>query len=565
MAETETKDNEKFFEADAGDGTTRESQYLTGRKLIICTISLLSCLFLFGLDQTIVAPAITIIGNEFDGIDKIGWVGSAFFLPVVVLAVTWGRIAVIFGRKYIMVIAVVIFEAGSLMCALSTNMNLLIGGRALAGVGAGGIQSLTFMILNEIVPIHNRAYMFASLGATFALSSVMGPLIGGALVQNVTWRWCFYINLPIGGAALVGFLLSFNPPLPSGNWRQKLKILDYFGIFLLAAGLVLFLLGLTFGAESQYPWRSGAVITCIVLGALITIGFGVWNFKFSKHRIIPNEVITTIPVLAAAVTFVFDFGFFMANIYYLTIYLQNVIGKSAIGTGVSLLAFIVPVVISSIVSGVLINRTRFVKPFIMFGAILAPIGCGLFTLLDENSGPGARIGLLIPAAVGFGCLVQGLNMSGQLAAPKVEGGAVMTATFLVFGRALGGAIATILAELIYNTSLKLLLKSSMANLTDPDLISEFQSINIIAVVSNTGLLSTLSPKARQFIRHQMVKAIRNVFYLGLGLSLALLVSSVFTSNARVPKQEEVSQASEKSVEEATDEGNLKDVDSQQMV
>ena len=140
-----SEDSEKkvFVEADAGDGTNREEHHLHGTQLMMCILSVFLCLFLFALDQTIVATILTTVGNKFDGFDRIGWLSSGFLLSTAVLVPSWGKVAMVFGRKITMYAAILIFEAGSLMCALSNNMNTLIGGRVLAGVGGGGVQSLS--------------------------------------------------------------------------------------------------------------------------------------------------------------------------------------------------------------------------------------------------------------------------------------------------------------------------------------------------------------------------------------------------------------------------------------
>ena len=288
---TEENAPKAYFESDAGDGTKREEMYLEGKELILCFVAIFACFFLFALDQTIIATLLTTVGNKFNAFDKIGWLSAGFLISMAVLVAVWGKLSIIFGRKITMMVAIVLFEAGSLMCALASSMNILIGGRVLAGIGGGGVQSIAFIIVTEILPIQKRPMGMAILSTVFAVASVLGPLIGGAFTSHVTWRWCFYINLPVGGAAFLLFVFVYNPPKAKGSIREKLKLIDYLGVLLLSAGLVVFLLALTFGAGGQYAWNSAAVITCFVVGGAVSIIFFIWNVWFSKHPMLPWEVL----------------------------------------------------------------------------------------------------------------------------------------------------------------------------------------------------------------------------------------------------------------------------------
>lgn len=215
--------HKKFIESDAGDGTKREDHFLTGIRLVLCFASLFLSIFLMALDQTIVSTLLSVVGNHFNAFNKVTWLSSGFSLASCTFIQPFGKLSIIFGRKYAILAAIALFEAGSLMCALAPNMNTLIGGRVLGGVGAAGIQGIVFVVVAEIVPIEKRPIGMAVISCTFAIASVLGPLIGGAFTSHVTWRWAFYINLPIGGVA-VGFLLfAFNPPRPSGDISRALR------------------------------------------------------------------------------------------------------------------------------------------------------------------------------------------------------------------------------------------------------------------------------------------------------------------------------------------------------
>lgn len=548
----------KFIESDAGDGSRREDQYLHGPKLALCFVSIFLCLFLVALDQTIVATLLTVVGNKFNGFDKIGWLSAGFLLSMAVFAATWGKISIIFGRKITMFIAIVLFEAGSLMCALANDMNVLIGGRVLAGVGGGGIQSMVFILISEIVPLEVRPLGMAGLGCTFAVASVLGPLIGGAFTSNVSWRWSFYINLPIGGIAAAFFFWAFNPPKTKGSIREKLKMIDYLGTALMSAGLVVFLLALTFGAGDEFSWDSAAVICCFVLGGVVMIIFCIWNFKYSKNPIIPLDVVKELGVDASTLMIFGMFGYFMAIVLYVSIYFQVIHGADAWHSGLHLLPIIIPVVLTSISSGILIHKSRFVKPFGLFGAILGPVGIGLLCLLDVDSSKSRQIGLLIISGVSCGFQMQAALISSQISAPKTPGGTILTTTFVNFGRAVGGTIGADLADAVYSAAFQNKYAAALSKLTDKLILSELSNIDERALVTSTDVINSLSPGAQSFVKGQVMEAIRNVFYMSLGFSALGLIGCLCTTNKRLPKVTGGKMAAEE--EEKNDTTNVETTD-----
>ncbi|EDK40786.2 hypothetical protein PGUG_04884 [Meyerozyma guilliermondii ATCC 6260] len=531
----EKKEKKVFVEADAGDGTHREDHHLHGTQLMMCIFSVFLCLFLYALDQTIVATLLTTVGNKFDGFDRIGWLSSGFLLSTAVLVPSWGKVAMVFGRKITMYAAIVIFEAGSLMCALSNNMNTLIGGRVLAGVGGGGIQSLAFIIISEVVPIEKRPLSMAVMGCTFAVASVLGPLIGGAFTDNVTWRWCFYINLPIGAVAAFVLFFSFKPPKTKGNIREKLKMIDYLGTFLFTSGLVVFLLAITFGSGNDFAWDSAAVIVCFILGTLVLIGWCVYNFGFSKNPLLPWEVVRIIQVSAASLTLFCAFGSFMSGIIYVSIYFQVIHGANAWHSGVDLLPFIIAVVISSIMSGIIIAKSRFVKPFTVIAGALGPLGYGLVSLLEVDSSSSSKIGLLIVPGVSTGMQMQASMIASQVAAPKTPGGMIYATTYINVARATGGALASALSTAVYSSALKDALSSHL-KIASQDIQRQLSSVPIDTLVNSTELIKTLSPEAQKFVKDQVMWAIKRVFYMALGFAGLGFISSLFATNHRLPKQ-----------------------------
>lgn len=529
----------KYIQADAGDGTRAEDQYLRGWKLAITLVSMVFSLFIAALDQTIVSTILTDISKQFGNFEKIGWLTSGFLLPMACLSPLYGKLSIAFGRKYTLIAGIIIFEIGSLVSALANSMNMLIGGRVLQGVGGGAIQSMVSVILSESVPIDKRPLSMALIGVTFSVASVCGPFIGGAFSTHVTWRWCFYINLPVGGFALALLVFFYHPPLPKKNLREKLSTVDYVGTLLIAAGLVLVLLALTFGGN-EYPWKSAAVICMFVIGGLVLIAFCVWNFVFSPNPLIIKEVVVVPKIMWATMTATFNFAFFMATTMYLAIYFQVIFNMSAWKSGVHLLPFIVVVSVASVCNGFFMRFTRYVKITMVTSGVLGPLGMGLFELLGKNTPLGKQIGLQFPAGISVGLMFQSSMLGAQLEAPgHVPGLMIITVIFLNFMKTLGGVIGVVTAQLMLTTR-------GLQYITD---ITQKNNVTLsmpaTALLQSPSAIWSMPPDVRELLLDAFMKALKDVFYLCLGYALVAFVCSLFTTNKRIPKAKQIGHNNDK--------------------
>ena len=290
------------------------SRYPKGLPLLTIIVSLLMAVFLVALDQTIIAPALGAITAEFSSVKDIGWYGAAYLLTTTALQPTYGSLYRMFDVKAVYLLAIFIFEIGSLVCAVAPSSNVFIFGRALAGVGTAGLFSGSAVILSYTLPLRQRPVAFGLIGAMWGVASVAGPLLGGAFTDHVTWRWCFYINLPIGGAAMV-FLFLFlkvgREDNPQGKtWYARVLELDLLGTAMIIPAIVCLLLALQWGG-TEHPWNSSVIIGLFVGAGLmgaVFVGIQVW--KGDKGTLPPRLFKNRDVVCAMLFSFFFGAAFF---------------------------------------------------------------------------------------------------------------------------------------------------------------------------------------------------------------------------------------------------------------
>ncbi|TVY44502.1 Efflux pump [Lachnellula subtilissima] len=431
-----------------------EIVYPGGLQLGILTFGLCVATFVVALDNTILATAIPKITTVFpNSLKDVGWYGSSYLLTNTALQPSFGRIYTYFDVKSTFLFALCLFEVGSIVCAAAKNSVMLIIGRAIAGAGASALFSGSMNILGFTVPLHKRPLYIASISSMFGISSVVGPLLGGAFTDNLSWRWCFWINLPIGAIAIVTVAIFFKPPKRLANnmtVKQKILEIDLLGALLLICSIVCLLLALQWGGTT-YPWKNSKVWGCIVGFVLIIILFVAQQFRRGDRATIPPRIFGQRTVLFSSLYSCFLSMGLYVHIYFLPFYFQAVKGTTAEGSGIRTIPYLASIILSSIVVGAGITAIGVYKPFMIVGSAIFTIGCGTIYLLDVHSGAGEWIGYQLLSGFGAGAGVQIPFIAVQVVLSETDmptGNAIA-----IFFNSLGGAISISVAEAVFSNGL----------------------------------------------------------------------------------------------------------------
>lgn len=493
-----------------------EIYYPSGFALAVIMAGLVAAIFLISLDTTIVSTAIPKITDEFHTVADIGWYGSAFFLTLASFQGTWGKIYRYFSLKLSFVAAVLLFEVGSMICAVAQSSATLIVGRAIAGIGAAGISSGSYTILAFSVRPESRAAMTGAIGASFAVAAVAGPLIGGAFTQNTTWRWCFWINLPIGGVAAVLIVFFFRTP-PQARaqnvpFKEILLQMDGSGIVLLLGAILCFLLALQWGGSAK-EWKSPDVVGTLVGFAVLLIAFTVNELWLQEKAMIPPRLLKSQIVLFSCLYTFFFSGSFYLLLYYLPTYFQTVKHASASNSGVYTLPLVLGDGLFATLSGAMLGLIGYYMPLLTLGGVLTTIGSGLLYNLDINSGPNAWIGYQAMAGIGIGCAIQVPMMASQ-AVVAIQDLSTVSAIILFF-QCIGGAIFVQAGQASFTNTLVRQVQHYLPNV----------NASLITSTGATELQSTFTGHELQVILKAYVAGLHGCFILSIVLAgIATLLS-----------------------------------------
>ncbi|KAK5089676.1 hypothetical protein LTR70_001534 [Exophiala xenobiotica] len=505
-----------------------EQEYLHGLPLYLLIISLVLTVLIMALDISIVATAIPRITDTFDTISDIGWYGAAFIFTNSALQPMSGKIYTFFPMKQSFIIFIAVFELGSLLCATAVSSPMFIIGRAVAGLGSSGLVNGALSIVALAGPPDKRPLFMAIVMAVASAGQILGPLIGGALTEHASWRWCFYINLPCG-AVTVAFLTFISFP-NNASARKKfvpksmIKDFDIIGFILFVPAIIMFMMALQWGGTT-YAWSSATIIGLLVGFFVALFPLIYWEYRQGNDAMFPFPILRIRVVACACMTGFLAGGSLLLLAYYLPLWFQTVKLANSFHSAIDTLPSFLSQILLAIVSGVLCPRViPYFTPFAITGAILCTIGSGLMTTFHPNTPIATWIGFQIVFGAGRGLFMQIPVQTAQQHIPKDQL-AVGTAVVSFF-QFFGGSIFLALGQTTFSNLLKPALGRFAPGL-DP------------SVVLGSGATDVRGSVPGEYARAVVLaynEAITKTYYLAVGMSAVCIVSAMGLGWRKVEKK-----------------------------
>ncbi|MEU6577387.1 MFS transporter [Streptomyces sp. NPDC046805] len=480
--------------------------------------ALLLGLLLAALDQTIVSTALPTIVSDLGGLEHLSWVVTAYLLASTAATPLWGKLGDQYGRKKLYQSAIVIFLIGSALCGAAQDMPQLIAFRALQGLGGGGLIVLSMAIVGDLVPPRDRGRYQGLFGAVFGTTSVLGPLLGGVLTQHLSWRWVFYVNLPVGVVALAVIATALHIP-----HRAVRHVIDYLGTFLIAAVATCLVLVASLGGIT-WAWDSPQIIGLAVLGVVLAVAF-VGVERRAAEPVLPLKLFRMRTfTLAAVISFVVGFAMF-GVMTYLPTFLQVVHGVSPTMSGVHMLPMVVGLMLSSTFSGQVVSRTGRWKVFPILGTGVTVIGLLLLHQLDEHSSTAEMSGYFFVFGLGLGLVMQVLVLIVQNSVSYEDlGVATSGATFF---RSIGASFGVAVFGAVFASRL------------GAELTAAFRGVRLPGGLSADTLkadprgIAALPPPLRPAALHAFAVSITDVFLYAAPVALLGFVLAWFLREDRL--------------------------------
>ncbi|KAK6996788.1 ABC transporter [Favolaschia claudopus] len=495
---------------------------LTPSQLVAVFIAFMVSFALTALDQTILSTALPTIASHFNAISDLSWIPSAYFLPQAGLMLFYGRILAIAPAKIILLTVVVIFELGSLLCAIAPSVNILIFGRVVAGIGASGLMVSVLYIIAKVTTIRQRPIFIGVFGGVYAIASVVGPLIGGVFSDRVSWRWCFYINLPIGGAA-IALIIVFLPamrPLDSDHAQSWLS-LDWVGVILSVGMITLFLVPIQRGGNVK-PWDSAEIVSLLVLSALFLAAFITWEAKKGNSAMLPLYMFKRRNMLGSCLEgFFINICFVLAS-YYLP-FIYQLRGHSPMRSGIDIIPFMIAGTLAALFSGICIAKFGRAWPFLFGGPLVGAVASGLLFTVSGTTTTARIIGFQIIFGVGLGVALQNTMVVVQAEFAAEQTMLSRATSVVTFVQTLGASTGLAISGAIFSSQLKHRLNN----------ISDLDPDSVATALSSVEAVFFFPPTLRVQILSGYIHAVDSVFILSLVAAVLGSVGSLVIQRGKV--------------------------------
>ncbi|OMH81574.1 putative MFS-type transporter YusP [Zancudomyces culisetae] len=435
---------------DTNEEENNDDPRVPKKIVLLAMIGLSSGFFLVTLNNTIVSTALPTIATDLDSFSMISWVVTSFLLTSTVFQPIYCKVAEIFEKRIMILFGLFMFEVGCLLCGMSNSIIMLVIARFIAGFGSAGVFGLVILSIADLVPLRERGKYVGINSALFALSSVLGPLVGGFFTDKVSWRWCFYINLPLGFVAFIVMFFVLPFKMPKGNLVEKLKTIDFVGTIVFLGSFLMIILGLNMGG-TKYSWNSPVIIGLFVGGILLLVFFVYVEINMAKDPIIPMEIFKIRNVTFITIgQFCVGVGLFTL-IYYSPVFYHLMYNGPAVSQGLFLLPALITMVTFSIVSGYGIAITGIYRPVFWVGTAVFTIGMALLGTMKQTTPRALQSVYLAASGFGAGCLIQTMVVIAQASVTKRY--VLVTTSVVQFMRIIGGTFGVAIVATVFNTTL----------------------------------------------------------------------------------------------------------------
>ncbi|PSR79581.1 MFS multidrug transporter-like protein [Coniella lustricola] len=484
--------------------------------------AILLALFVAALDQTIIAISIPTICADLRSASGYVWIGGAYLVASAATGPIWAKFSDIWGRKAVLLVAVGLFAAASVLAALSSDMAMLIAARALQGTASGGLGQLVAIVISDLFSLRERSLYMGFVGFVWALAGSAGPLIGGAFTQYKSWRWCFWINLPMSGATFALLLIFLDVHNPGTSLGQGVRAVDWLGTLTMLATVLLLLVGLDFGG-APLPWSSPQVVCLLVFGSLMIGFFLLSEHRLARYPLIPLTVFRSWSNSAIFLVVLLHGMVLIGMEYYLPLYFQSVKQASPLRSGVLMLPLIVTQAVVEILSGLLVFRTGRYREFIWGGTALMALGTGLYITFGTRTSVAATVGLEILGGLGPALLFQGPMVAIQSTVSQSDTAAA-TAAF-GFIRNIGMALSVVVGGVAFQNSMDAQQPALAASGLDKSILDALSGAQAAA---NVGVAESVQdPVQHMAILEAFATSMRNMFIMYTCLAAVAAAASLF--------------------------------------